>query len=70
MLEPFAQSILDSISNDVDTIEAVVFKEDCSWSIITALKDEKESEQSPRAHDRAGDGHHDGKSIVELSDSD
>jgi len=70
MLEPFAQSILDSISNEIDTIEAVVFKEDCSWSIITALKDEKESEQSPKAHDRAGDGHHDSKNIVELSDSD
>merc|ERR1719230_719777 len=41
VLHPFAQGILDTVRGDEDLVEAIVFNEDCSWSTVSAVKDEK-----------------------------
>lgn len=34
VLDPFAQSVLDTLKGDEENVEAVVFKEDCTWGKI------------------------------------
>lgn len=70
VLEPFAQSIIDSLSDCLDTVEAVVFNQDCTWSTISALKVEAEPDWPHMDSGGTGDVQQSGKSIVELSDSD
>merc|ERR1712137_474642 len=70
VLEPFAQSIIDSLSDCLDTVEAVVFNQDCTWSTISALKVEAEPDWPHMDNGGTGDVQQSGKSIVELSDSD
>lgn len=41
LLDPFAQGILDTLRGDEDLVEAVVFNENCTWSTISAEKEEK-----------------------------
>eukprot|EP00930_Biecheleria_cincta_P085111 TRINITY_DN74533_c0_g1_i1.p1 TRINITY_DN74533_c0_g1~~TRINITY_DN74533_c0_g1_i1.p1 ORF type:complete len:683 (+),score=135.44 TRINITY_DN74533_c0_g1_i1:63-2111(+) len=62
VLHPFAQGILDTVRGDEELVEAIVFNEDCSWSTVSAVKDEK----------RAGEGDEEaaGADIVDLSDED
>lgn len=62
ILDPFAQGILDTMRGDEDLVEAIVFNEDCSWSTISAVKDEKggpdeENREKPSAE------------LIDLSDS-
>ncbi|CAK0829210.1 unnamed protein product [Prorocentrum cordatum] len=65
VLDPFSQGILDTLRGDEDLVEAIVFNEDCSWSTISAVKEDKQ-----RA--AAGDGDEgapDGAELIDLSDS-
>lgn len=61
VLHPFAQGILDTVRGDEDLVEAIVFNEDCSWSTVSAVKDEKRG---------GGDGDDEAAAadIVDLSD--
>eukprot|EP00931_Biecheleriopsis_adriatica_P101413 TRINITY_DN7655_c1_g2_i2.p1 TRINITY_DN7655_c1_g2~~TRINITY_DN7655_c1_g2_i2.p1 ORF type:complete len:680 (-),score=112.44 TRINITY_DN7655_c1_g2_i2:84-2075(-) len=65
VLHPFAQGILDTLRGDEDLVEAIVFNEDCSWSTISAVKDEKR--QGGDGDGDEGDGN--GPEMIDLSDS-
>lgn len=39
ILDPFAQEVLDQVSGEED-IDAIVFNEDCTWSMVSTAKDE------------------------------
>lgn len=64
VLHPFAQGILDTLRGDEDSVEAIVFDEDCNWSTISAVKDEKRGAE--------GEGEEGGGAraeMIDLSDS-
>eukprot|EP00435_Cladocopium_sp_Y103_P032119 s1982_g8.t1 len=63
VLHPFAQGILDTLRGDEDSVEAIVFDEDCNWSTISAVKDEKRAAE--------GEGEEGGAraEMIDLSDS-
>jgi len=63
VLHPFAQGILDTLRGDEDSVEAIVFDEDCSWSTISAVKDEK------RGAEGEGDEGGARAEMIDLSDS-
>merc|ERR1740121_3536909 len=41
ILDPFAQGILDTLRGDEDLVEAIVFNEDCTWTTVSAVKDQQ-----------------------------
>lgn len=67
ILDPFAQGILDTLRGDEDTIDAVVFNEDCTWSTVTAEKDALKEPPAAGGSDEAGNEA--GPELVDLSDS-
>lgn len=75
MLDPFSQGILDTLRGDEDLVEAIVFNEDCTWSTISAVKDDK-GDQGLSAEAVTADGTENasgnpsaGAPVLELSDS-
>ncbi|CAJ1447758.1 unnamed protein product, partial [Effrenium voratum] len=62
VLHPFAQGILDTLRGEEENVEAIVFNEDCSWSTISAVKDEKRGTEGEEEGARA--------EMIDLSDSD
>lgn len=64
VLHPFAQGILDTLRGDEDLVDSIVFNEDCSWSTVSAIKNEGD-----RGQDEAGDGAGGGAELIDLSDS-
>jgi hypothetical protein len=64
LLDPFAQGILDTLRGDEDLVEAVVFNENCTWSTISAAKDDKDQNG-----DEGEEGTRNPAEIVDLSDS-
>merc|ERR1712194_221625 len=63
ILDPFSQGILDTLRGDEDQVEAIVFNQDCSWTTVSAVKD-----------DKTGQGDEDGAGaapaeLIDLSDS-
>lgn len=63
ILDPFAQGILDTLRGDEDSVEAIVFNEDCTWSTISIEKADKVGALP------AGDDSLAGKELIDLSDS-
>merc|ERR1712079_589157 len=59
--------ILDTLRGDEDTIDAVVFNEDCTWSTVTAEKDALKEPPAAGGSDEAGNEA--GPELVDLSDS-
>lgn len=39
VLDPFAQGILDTVRGTEDTVDSIVFNEDCTWNTVSAEKD-------------------------------
>merc|ERR1712187_1005216 len=72
-LDPFAQGILDTLRGDEDLVEAVVFNENCTWSTISAVKDEKNlGATSGSGGEEQANGESSGKAgaeLIDLSDS-
>lgn len=66
VLDPFAQDILDRLRGNEEVVEAVVFNEDCSWSTVSAVKDEKERLGGDEEAQREGTQ---GAELIDLSDS-
>lgn len=67
ILDPFAQGILDTLRGDEDMVEAVVFADDCTWSTVSAVKDEKE--KAPPTGDEEAAGDAPGAELIDLEDS-
>lgn len=42
ILDPFCQGILDTMRGEEDLVEAIVFNEDCSWTTVSAVKEDKD----------------------------
>jgi len=62
VLHPFAQGILDTLRGEEENVESIVFNEDCSWSTVSAVKDEKRNGEG-------GDEEGEGAELIDLSDS-
>merc|ERR1712048_1311506 len=67
ILDPFAQGILDTLRGDEDLVEAIIFNEDCSWSTISAVKEDAAGGPGASGDDEGGGGG--GDTIECLSDS-
>lgn len=65
VLDPFSQGILDTLRGDEDSVEAIVFNEDVSWNVISAVKEDKERQ----AAEDGDEGPRDGAELIDLSDS-
>lgn len=63
ILDPFSQGILDTLRGDEELVEAVVFNENCTWSTISATKEDEKGNG-----DEGGDN--EPAPVVDLSDSD
>lgn len=65
MLDPFCQAILEQIRGEEDTMDAIVFNEDCSWSAVSDVQEDKER---PGSVDVAAGNV--SAEMIDLSDSD
>jgi len=65
ILDPFAQGILDTLRGDEELVEAIVFNEDCTWSTVSAVK---EDERNGHDDDGGGNGGQ-AAELIDLSDS-
>jgi hypothetical protein len=45
VLEPFVQEILEGMRGEETDIDAVVFNDDCSWTTISAQREDKDAKQ-------------------------
>jgi len=71
ILDPFAQGILDTLRGDEDTIDAVVFNEDCTWSTVTVEKAGAEKERPAAAgeDEATNEAGAERAALIDLSDS-
>eukprot|EP00928_Gymnodinium_smaydae_P022926 TRINITY_DN19108_c0_g3_i1.p1 TRINITY_DN19108_c0_g3~~TRINITY_DN19108_c0_g3_i1.p1 ORF type:complete len:618 (+),score=107.33 TRINITY_DN19108_c0_g3_i1:101-1954(+) len=68
ILDPYAQSILDTLRGQEENVEAVVFSEDCSWSTISAAK-EKDGKDGDGNASPGEEGEKEAAPMIDLSDS-
>lgn len=64
ILDPFAQGILDTLRGDEDLVEAIVFNEDCTWTTVSAVKDDKQMPGEDEGQLNAAPAE-----LIDLSDS-
>jgi hypothetical protein len=62
LLDPFAQGILDTLRGDEDLVEAVVFNENCTWSTVSAVKEDDKKVENEGADKPSAE-------MIDLSDS-
>jgi len=62
ILDPFSQGILDTLRGDEDLVEAVVFNENCTWTLIAEVAKNEKREEANR--ETAA-----GAELIDLSDS-
>lgn len=66
ILDPFAQGILDTLQGDEESVEAVVFNEDCTWSAVSAVKEDKDRNGN---EDEGIENGGQAAELIDLSDS-
>mmetsp|Transcript_88154 Transcript_88154/g.273136 ORF Transcript_88154/g.273136 Transcript_88154/m.273136 type:complete len:600 (-) Transcript_88154:135-1934(-) len=69
ILDPFVQGILDTLRGDEDTVEAVVFSDDCTWSTVSAVKENEKEKAPPAAGEEEAQGDAPGAELIDLEDS-
>jgi len=57
LLDPFAQGILDTLRGDEESVDSVVFNENCTWSTVSVEKPEKKENGAEE------------ENLIDLSDS-